>query len=238
MKTLAIDTSHAAGSVVACQAPPVRGATPPAGALAVRSLGPAGEHAGRLAAALAEAAAELGWTIADAEAVVVVRGPGSFTGLRVGVATAKAVAWAGGGRLVGVSGFEIVARLTADSAADAGSRIELGYDAGRGEVYAATAAADPLAAGGWRIGPARLVTAEDWIATLPPGSLVSGPVLATLAERLAAAGHRPAPTAAWHPSAAAAAMLGLARLAAGATDDPAALVPEYLRPSYADERAR
>jgi len=232
MKTFAIDTSHAAGSVVACQA--AAGAARP---LAARSLGPAGEHAGRLAAALEEVAAELGWAVADAEAVVVVRGPGSFTGLRVGVATAKAIAWAGGGRLVGVSGFELVARLTADSVADAGPRIELGYDAGRGEVYAATAVADPLTPGGWRIGPTGLVTAEPWIASLPPGSLVSGPVLVALADRLIAAGHRPAPSDCWHSSAAAAAALGLARLAAGQADDPAGLVPEYLRPNYADERA-
>ena len=33
------------------------------------------------------------------------------------------------------------------------------------------------------------------------------------------------------------ATLGFARAAAGEADDPASLVPEYLRPSYADERA-
>ena len=229
MRTIAIDTSLAAGSVAACVD----------GARARRALGSAGEHARLVAATIAEVAAELGWTPADAELVAVVRGPGSFTGLRVGVATAKAIAWASGARLLGVSGFEVVAAETARlmSEGGAGSHIPLAiaYDAGRGEVCAALAA--PAADGGWRVGHGSLVAADRWIESLPCGCLVTGPALTTLAERVAAAGHRLAPEAAWHPSAVAAAAIAIPRAAAGQADSPAALVPEYLRPSYADERA-
>jgi tRNA threonylcarbamoyladenosine biosynthesis protein TsaB len=229
MRTIAIDTSLAAGSVAACEGP----------ARATRELGPAGAHARLVAAALVEAAAELGWTPADAELVAVIRGPGSFTGLRVGVATAKAIAWAGGARLLGVSGFDVVAAETARVMSEdgAGCRMPLAiaYDAGRGEVFAAVA--EPLADGGWRIGPGALAAADHWIESLPYGCLVTGPALATLAERVTAAGHRLAPEAAWHPSAVAAAAIAIPRAAAGQADSPAALVPEYLRPSYADERA-
>jgi tRNA threonylcarbamoyl adenosine modification protein YeaZ len=229
MRTIAIDTSLAAGSVAACDGP----------ARATRGLGPAGEHARLLAAAIAEAAGELGWTPADAELVAVIRGPGSFTGLRVGVATAKAMAWAGGARLLGVSGFEVVAAETARlmSLESGGSRgpLAIAYDAGRGEVFASVA--EPTADGGWRVGPGSLVAADRWIESLPRGCLVTGPALATLAERVTAAGHRLAPEAAWHPSAVAAAAIAIPRAAAGQADSPAALVPEYLRPSYADERA-
>jgi tRNA threonylcarbamoyladenosine biosynthesis protein TsaB len=230
MRTIAIDTSLAAGSVAACDGP----------ARATRGLGPAGEHARLVAAAIAEVAAELGWTPADAELVTVVKGPGSFTGLRVGVATAKAIAWAGGARLLGVSGFEVVAAETARVMArdGAGSRMPLAiaYDAGRGEVFAAVG--EPLAEGGWRVGPGALAAADHWIESLPRGCFVTGPALATLAERVTAAGHRLAPMEAWHPSALAAAALAIPRAAAGQADSPAALVPEYLRPSYADERVR
>jgi tRNA threonylcarbamoyladenosine biosynthesis protein TsaB len=229
MRTIAIDTSLAAGSVAACEGP----------ARATRELGAAGEHARLLAAAIADAAAELGWTPADAELVTVIRGPGSFTGLRVGVATAKAMAWAGGARLLGVSGFDVVAAETARAMDQdgAGNRMPLAiaYDAGRGEVFAAVA--EPLAEGGWKVGPGALVAADRWIESLPRGCLVTGPALATLAERVTAAGHRLAPEAAWHPSAVAAAAIAIPRAAAGQADSPAALVPEYLRPSYADERA-
>jgi tRNA threonylcarbamoyladenosine biosynthesis protein TsaB len=224
MRTIAIDTSLAAGSVAACDGP----------ATATRGLGPAGEHARLLAAAIAEVAAELGWTPADAELVAAVRGPGSFTGLRVGVATAKAIAWAGGARLLGVSGFEVVAAETARAADRHDGPFAIAYDAGRGEVFAALA--EP-AAGDWRIGPAALVAADAWIDSLPRECLVTGPALATLAERVAAAGHRVAPEAAWAPTAVAAALLAIPRALAGAADSPAVLVPEYLRPSYADERA-
>jgi len=227
MKTLAIDTSHPAGSVAAGTGP----------AFAIRPLGEAAGHARRLAAALAEAAAEAGWPVAAAELVVVVRGPGSFTGLRVGVATAKAVAWAGGGRLVGVSGFEIVARETARLAGTAAEPVAIGFDAGRGEVFAARATPEPGRPSGWLVGPPELLATAAWIAGLPPDSLVSGPAVALHAASLAAAGKRLAPPEARAPSAAAAAALGLALAAAGQADDPAALVPDYLRPSYADERA-
>ncbi len=229
MRTIAIDTSLAAGSVAACDGP----------ARATRGLGAAGEHARLLAAAIAEVAAELGWTPADAELVAVVKGPGSFTGLRVGVATAKAMAWAGGAKLLGVSGFEVVAAETAQVMPQDGTGnrgpLAIAYDAGRGEVFAAVG--EPLAEGGWRGGPGALVATDRWIESLPRGCLVTGPALATLAERVVAAGHRIAPEAGWFPSATAAATLAMVHAAAGAADEAATLLPEYLRPSYADERA-
>jgi len=227
MKTLAIDTSQAAGSVAAGDGQ----------AFVIRPLGESAGHARRLAAALAEAAAEAGWPMAAAELVVVVRGPGSFTGLRVGVATAKAVAWAGGGRLVSVSGFELVARETARLSGIAAEPVEIAFDAGRGEVFAARATPEPERPAGWLVGPPQLLTAAAWIAGLPADSLVSGPALFLHAAGLTAAGQRLAPPEARAPSARAAASLGLALAAAGQTDDPATLVPDYLRPSYADERS-
>ncbi len=230
MKTIAIDTSHAAGSVVARH-----GAT-----LAKRPLGAAGEHAKRVAAALAEAVAETGWRLSDAELVVVVRGPGSFTGLRVGIAAAKAIAWANSSKLVGVCGFEVVARETARAATHVTAHtpvpIEIAFDAGRAEVYAATVT-PAEGEGPWQLSPPLLLTAEAWIAGLPPKSLVSGPALAVIKDRLATAGHRVPSPEAWFPNATVASAIGLARASAGDFDDPLTLVPHYLRPSYADERS-
>ncbi|NCY03759.1 MAG: tRNA (adenosine(37)-N6)-threonylcarbamoyltransferase complex dimerization subunit type 1 TsaB, partial [Planctomycetia bacterium] len=81
MKTLVIDTSLAVGTVAALDGDRI----------SQRSLPTAGEHARLLATALVDVAAALGWRCGDAELVAVVRGPGSFTGLRVGVTTAKAL---------------------------------------------------------------------------------------------------------------------------------------------------
>jgi tRNA threonylcarbamoyladenosine biosynthesis protein TsaB len=226
MRTLAIDTSHAAGSVAACAGE----------RLAVRPLGAAGEHAGLLAERLTEVARELGWSLAEAQLVAVIRGPGSFTGLRVGVASAKAIAWAGRLKLVGISGFEAVAHETARVAGWHPRPLEIAFDAGRSEVYAARLIPDGASPTGWRAGPAALHAANAWIAALPAGSSVSGPALQLHATSVAAAGHQPAPAAGWFPTAEAAAALGRALAAAGISDDPHTLVPEYLRPSYADER--
>jgi tRNA threonylcarbamoyladenosine biosynthesis protein TsaB len=225
MRTIAIDTSLAGGSVAACNGLQ----------LAVRQLGEATGHARLVASALAAATADLGWRPADAELVAVIRGPGSFTGLRVGVSAAKAIAWAGGCRLVGVSGFEAVAAETAATAGWHGQPLAIAWDAGRGDVYAATA--EQEAGGGWRISAGVLQPAEVWLAGLPAGSHVTGPAVPLLGERLAAAGHHLPPDAAWYPSAARAAALAIPRAMAGQTDDPATLLPEYARPSYADERA-
>lgn len=232
MKTLALDSSLAVGSVAALSD----------GRLAERALPLPGEHAKRIAAALVEAANLLGWSPGDVELLAVVRGPGSFTSLRVGVATAKAMAWAAGARLLGVSGFEVIARLAAR--AEAGSPtaaaarpIAIAYDAGRGDVYAATAAPDPSSPSGWSVGPAALLPAADWFAALPPAAAVAGPGLELLAGRHETRPDlRIAPRECWTPTAAEAGAVALLRAAAGEADDPAALVPDYLRPSYAHEK--
>jgi tRNA threonylcarbamoyladenosine biosynthesis protein TsaB len=88
-------------------------------------------HAARLLAAAEEAlaAAGVGWEQVDRLAVGV--GPGSFTGLRIGIATARAVAQARGLPLVGVSSLEALAR-----GAEAPVVLAV-LDARRGEAFAA-----------------------------------------------------------------------------------------------------
>jgi len=225
--TLAIDTSLACGGVAALAGDRV----------AQRRFTAAPEHARRIASLLGEAAGELGWSPRDVELVGVVRGPGSFTGLRVGIATAKAIAWAAGARLVAVSTFEVIAWQTALSlSAQSLAPLHIVLDAGRGEVFAAEARPTAGSPSGWEIGPARILDAAAWLAGLPAGSCVSGPALdvvpVTPRPDLVSA----APTA-WHPTAAAAGALARLRAAAGQSDDPLTLVPDYLRPSYADEKA-
>ena len=231
MRILAIDTSLGAGSVAAVDDE----------GSAVRPLGPHREHARVLAAALLEVAQARGWqcggsAVAAADIVAVVRGPGSFTGLRVGVATAKSLAWATGARLVGVSGFEVVARRSAAATSWSDGSIEVAFDAGHGDVYAATVA---HVGGQWRIAEPVLTSLGLWVAALPPGAHVTGPALAVCGDRLAARGDLAvALPEVWHPTAEEAAHAARARAAASDFDDPRTLVPEYLRPSYAEEPRR
>jgi tRNA threonylcarbamoyladenosine biosynthesis protein TsaB len=77
---------------------------------------------------------ELGWELEDLDAIGVIGGPGSFTGVRTGLAAAKGFCEAGALK------FSMVSRLAV--LAEAASLVE-GYavlDAGRGEVYVRDAA--------------------------------------------------------------------------------------------------
>ena len=232
MRILAIDTSVGTGSVAASDE---RG-------LSERPLGPAGSHARVLTAGLADMAAARGWgdpataipSLGSHDVIAVVSGPGSFTGLRVGVTAAKALAWTTGARLVAVSGFEVLARQAATASQGHAGPFVVAYDAGRGEVYAATVA---LGLAGWSVGPPALMAADAWIDTLPTGSRLTGPGLDSIADRIASRGDL------WiaspeirYPSAGEVAATARERAEAGLFDDPLTLVPDYLRPSYAEER--
>jgi tRNA threonylcarbamoyladenosine biosynthesis protein TsaB len=230
MNILAIDTSLAAGSIAAL----VRSAGDMR--MVERPLGATGEHARRLMPALVEAAAALGWGLAAADLVAVVRGPGSFTGLRVGVTTAKALCWATGARLVGVSGFEVVARRTA--AALCGTpEMAVAFDAGRGDVHAAHVAPDDRSPTGWSVVAGVPLPAAAWLGSLPTHVCLTGPAVETLAAAARERGLMIAPREAWLPSAVEAAAIAVARAEAGLLDDPHTLLPDYSRPSYAEEKS-
>jgi len=230
MRTLAIDTSLDRGSVAAVEGDRV----------ASRPLDAAAAHARLLARAVVDAAAELGWKPRDARLVTVVRGPGSFTGLRIGVATAKGIAWAADARLVGVSGFEIVARRTARVTGRFDRPVWVAYDAGRGDVYATVVRPEAGSATGWHVEPATLQRSGAWLAAVPAGAWLAGPALEVpglIDLDLVPPGVEPAPSEAWRPDAAEAAAVASLRHAEPPTDERFSLVPEYMRPTYADERA-
>jgi tRNA threonylcarbamoyladenosine biosynthesis protein TsaB len=66
-------------------------------------------HAAQLAPRIASVTAELGVAAGELELIGVGIGPGSFTGVRIGLATAKGIATAGGARLVGICGLDALA---------------------------------------------------------------------------------------------------------------------------------
>jgi len=60
------------------------------------------------------AMALLGWETTELDAVAVTRGPGSFTGLRIGISAVKGLAFALGKPLIGVSSLEVLAHQAPD----------------------------------------------------------------------------------------------------------------------------
>jgi tRNA threonylcarbamoyladenosine biosynthesis protein TsaB len=139
--------------------------------LAARDAPRPGEHPGhatRLLAMASEllAGAGLGWSALDRIAVGV--GPGLFTGLRVGVATARGLAQSLSLALVGVSSLRA---LVAAAAEQGHPRLLAVIDARRGEAFAAAYAAGGAAA----------------ISELVPPRALPPPELALLAARAAQA---------------------------------------------------
>jgi tRNA threonylcarbamoyladenosine biosynthesis protein TsaB len=232
---VAIETSSSPGSVAV--GPPqddLREFTFPAGSDHGRGLIPA-------LVTLTEAA---GWPLAETTLVSVAIGPGPFTGLRVGVTTAKAIAWSAGCPVAAIP----TATCLAAQAVAAGSPlgpVQVVFDAGRGELFAVTASpAGPpgaIDAGNWQLQITGLQKPEDWRDSLPRGAAVTGSGLA-LADPLLSElpDTRPdlwiAAPATRQPTASTVARLGLAAAVRNELVDAAAVKPIYLRASYAEEK--
>ncbi|MBN2195817.1 MAG: tRNA (adenosine(37)-N6)-threonylcarbamoyltransferase complex dimerization subunit type 1 TsaB [Polyangiaceae bacterium] len=89
-------------------------------------------HAERLLALIEELMGEAGWTAASVERVGVGIGPGSFTGVRVGMALAQGIALGLGVPVVGVPSLAAMARAVPPDIA--GRRLAC-LDARRGEIF-------------------------------------------------------------------------------------------------------
>lgn len=179
-------------------------------------------HSERIVPAAGELLAALGASPADLAAVAVSRGPGSFTGLRTGVAAAKGLAFSRGVPLYGVSTLEALAA----GAADGSGPVCAVLGARRGECYRALFAAG--AAGPARRTPDELVPEKELATGLPAGCLLLGEVPAWCASH-AGTGLRLGPEQLNHPRAATVALSGHAALRAGRPSELATLLPVYLR---------
>jgi tRNA threonylcarbamoyladenosine biosynthesis protein TsaB len=171
-----------------------------------------------------------GITVADLRAIACGSGPGSFTGLRVGLAVAKGLALAFDLPLVLVPSLTALALDLA--AAPGGDLLVPCIDAGKGEVYAQPFRREPagptLLGPELRCGPEALATALQALAGVPScGGTGADRHAATLSATLG-----PAAVVVGFPgpSAGAIARLGLARLDRGEHDDLGTAVPAYGRP--------
>jgi len=86
------------------------------GTLAQATLGRGRRHAETIAPSIKSCCAAAGVTLKQVDAIVVDSGPGLFTGLRVGVGTAKALAYALSKPLIAVSSLEALAHAAAGAA--------------------------------------------------------------------------------------------------------------------------
>ncbi len=227
---LAIDTSSSSGSIALLDAE--------GRLLAERTVGSAGPHARWLLGGIASLLRDHGLTTGDIERYALAIGPGSFTGLRIGVSTIKGLAWSAGRPVTPVCTL----RALAMNAPYPGGLVCPILDARKSEVYAAV-----FASSGAGLRPVMEPSA------LRPGGLVErieaarreapfseGPVLflgtglgvyGDFFEK-ACAGALLAPEPLWHIGAANIALLALEQGAPA--KDPIEIAPLYLRKSEAE----
>ncbi len=162
--------------------------------------------------------------------VAVSSGPGSYTGIRVGIASGKALAFALGAPMIGVPAPDCVIRNLPPK-----GKAAVIIDARRGQFYVTPYEAK---AGQWDpSAPHRSLDVAAAAAVLSPDTLLAGEgVQAFLA---ASKGNWPAASdEAGIPHSRFTALLAFERLASGAPDELLALEPLYLRPTEAEETWR
>ena len=220
MRILALDTSTLSGSV---------GLLEEERLVHQIDLDPALRTARSLAPALDAAIQAVDWQPSDVQLVAVTCGPGSFTGLRLGVTTAKTFAYAVRAEILGLNTLEIIAAQSSLPC----SQLWAVMDAQRRELFAARF--ERGADGGWQlVEPVRILGREDWLRHLTPDSGVTGPGLLGLTEALPSRAVEA--ESQWRPRADTVGRVGWRHYRAGRRDDVWSLAPQYYRQSAAEEK--
>jgi len=221
-RLLILETSSGAGFVAVAQG---------AQLLDMRHLDESRRHARDLAPAAASVLAAASWQPRDINAVVVGRGPGSYTGLRVGIMAAKAFAYATGCAIVGVDTFDAIAQQAPREA----FRLDVLADAQQDKAYlqrfARTSPEEPLTP----LTQLSIHPLSDWLSGWDDTVWLTGPGLRNVRARLPKAS-RVVSEPLWNPQAPSVLQIGLGRYLRGERDGPWSLEPLYLRPSSAEEK--
>ena len=223
MKILAIDTSTRVGSIAVVEGPLLK---------AQQILNISATHNQRLLPGIERILADTGWSLDDLDGFAVSLGPGSFTGLRIGLSIVKGLAWATGKPLATVPTLDALAV----NVSCVPHKICPIMDARKGEVYTAV----------YRRGdegiPQRLtsymvIKPEELVALISETTVIVGDGLLSYGDYLKRElGNRlvlPAP----HLNvihASSVAWLGWHKLRSGESEDVSSCTPLYVRPSEAE----
>jgi tRNA threonylcarbamoyladenosine biosynthesis protein TsaB len=229
---LALDTSSTSGSIALVSGSRL---------ISEWTVGDVGTHADWLMRNVAAMLSSRGITPQEIDLFAATQGPGSFTGLRIGITTLKGLAWTSGKKVVGVSTLEVLARNFTETSMVVCPVL----DARKAEVYTALYRTED--------GRPRAVLEDS---ALPPSELVArieglrsageirGPVLftgsgldvygKTLLRDVEGAVAAPEPL--WHVRASNVALAAVQEH--GRAVQPTAFTPVYLRKSEAELKAK
>ena len=125
LRLLSLDTSTAAGSIVLSEGDKLLGEI---------NLEVAATHSARLLPGIEHVLKFAGISLSELHALAVINGPGSFTGLRIGLATVKGLAAASGKPVIPINAFD----AWAEKVHAGKGMLTVMIDARRQEVYSAT----------------------------------------------------------------------------------------------------
>jgi tRNA threonylcarbamoyladenosine biosynthesis protein TsaB len=222
MNLLALDTStlHAAVALKCA-----------GGAILISPGDPAMRHGRVLIPSIQALLAEARLHVRDLDAVAVGLGPGSYTGLRIGITAAKTLVYVVKKPLIGLDSLEIIAR----GAPVDQIRISVVADAQRGDVFTADFERAESGAPLRRVSVTRVESLEAWLAGIKTGTFVMGPALERADFPLPAGSVR-CGTAANAPQGEALIQLAEESMKTCRLEDPALLEPVYLRRSAAEDQ--
>jgi tRNA threonylcarbamoyladenosine biosynthesis protein TsaB len=220
---LALDTSVGCGSLALLEDAVVMGR-----AQLAEGRGMAQTFSVAIDAALRRAA----WEPASIGLVALTNGPGSFTGLRIGVTAAKFFAYATGAQLVALNTLEVIVEQLPREATVACAVM----DAQRRQLFAATyeRGGDGL----WQVTqPCHVINLDELERLMKPTTILTGPALSRWAASSLPAVPL-APSDSWLPRAETVGQVAWRAYQVGAVTDIWQLQPRYYRPSYAEEGGR
>jgi len=226
LRVLALETSERRGTLAAlvAQGDSIK--------IVSRKLLPSHQRSAQsLLPTIRELLEECAWQPSEVNLIGTTTGPGSFTGLRIGVTVAKTLAYATGAQLVGVHTLSALA----EAVQPAPQRLWTILDAQRKELFVAHFEQ------GWQqqketAPETRIMGIDSWLGELREGDVVAGPPLEKLPAQLPAF-VEVADSRFWKPDAEAVGSLAVAALQQGLTVEPMQLVPQYFRKSAAEEKA-
>jgi len=224
MILLALDTSTERGAIGLEVAP---------GAVFAATTESARHHGRDLVPTLAATLQAARLNLRDIDVIAVGLGPGSYTGLRVGLTAAKTLAYVTGVPLVGMDSLLAVALNAPPDAL----RLSVVADAQRDELYLAEFARDAPACPLKNTRASAIEPIDSWLARLEPGTFVLGPALNSPRIRAALpVGLGASDPALNYPEGRRLIELARQTWASGRRDDPWQLEPRYLRRSAAEDQ--
>jgi len=222
MKILAIETASPPGSIALLDGQEV---------VQAHTLEDARKTTQHFAIIIEKLLQNASWAPSSIDLVTAHTGPGSFTGLRIGITAAKVFAYAVGAKVVGINTLETLAYQCFPGPATT-REVEAVIDAQRGQLFAARFR--------WTDGeleavePTRIIDADQWLTENTSNAELTGPGLKRIANKL--------PTdcnvaSLLLPQATKLGQLACIKAERGEATDPMQLAPIYFRKSAAEEKA-